>query len=504
MKKFKWIKQHEQKDCGIACLAMILHHYGSQLPFYRLREMSNSQRDGTSAYGLKTCLESLGFDCLAIEATDEVWTDSEMTYPAIAHVVTESQTLHYVVVYGFDSSELLIADPAHGTYKESIDSFAEKWTNVLLVPKPRADYQEVKEEGSSLRKFIPLLWKSKRSIISITLYSAGIILFSVLTSLYFQVLIDDLIPRHNYRLLALVTLALAVIFLARAAFSWLRQKLLIRFGQNLSKGLLLDYLDHVMKLPLKFFETRQVGDIMSRFLDANRIIDALASISLTLILDILTVVSLSVVLFIYHPLLFSINLMILPFYAWVVYKYYRRFDQAKEEEMASASHLNSEIIQNLSGIETIKALASEESSLKELKIRFNDYMKKSKKAQSLENNQSALKNIIDVCNQVGTLGIGAYFVLQGRLSLGQFISFHALIVYFTEPLKNIINLQLKLQSAQVANERLDEVQLLDEEDQSNEEISLQLREGIIVDQLGFSYSPEEMVLEDISFSIPYG
>ncbi|KAA9301194.1 MULTISPECIES: ABC transporter transmembrane domain-containing protein [Aerococcus] len=444
MSQFKWIKQHEQKDCGIACLAMILKHYGSRLSFFRLRHMSGSQRDGTTAYGLKCCLENLGFDCLAVEAIDEVWTDSEIVYPAIAHVMLENSVLHYVVVYGVEDGQLLIADPASGKRKESIETFGRIWTRILLLPEPNSSYQKVYEEPSSLHRFLPLLKQRWTIILAITLYSALITLLSILASFYFQVLIDDLIPRDNYGLLMIVSLSLLAVFVANVAFTWLRQNLLIRFGQNLSSDLLLDYLDHVFKLPLKFFETRQVGDIMSRFLDANRIIDALASLSLTLILDILTVFCISVVLFIFHPTLFALTFLTLPFYAWVIYKYYLKFDQAKEEEMAAASKLNAEIIQSLTGIETIKALVNEENAIANVRESFKNYMNKSVKAQRLENDQDVLKDLINFVNQVVSLWLGSYLVLEGKISLGQLVSFHALVIYFTEPLKNIINLQVKV------------------------------------------------------------
>lgn len=134
MRNFTYIKQQDQSDCGVACLKMILNYYDSDISFQKLREISGTNTQGTSAYGLKITLEKFDFKCDAIQSDNDIWETKNMKYPAISHIIQNNNYMHYVVVYNIKGDNLLIADPAKGKYEISIKEFYKKWSGVLLLP----------------------------------------------------------------------------------------------------------------------------------------------------------------------------------------------------------------------------------------------------------------------------------------------------------------------------------------------------------------------------------
>lgn len=281
----KIIYQQDEKDCGVACIAMILKHYGTEITIQRLRELSGTDLDGTSAFGIKKTFEKLGFDAPAFKAGDETWQEKDIPLPLIAHIISEQKYQHYVVVYKVKGDEIWIADPAKGKIRKTISEFSKEWTGVLLFPKPKAEYKPSIERVDGLSSFIPILIKQKSLIFHTALASLFITIFGIISSYYFQGLLDNIIPNQARSTLNILSIGLIFVYLFRVLFEYSRSYLLLLIGQRMSMSIMLDYFKHVLSLPLSFFATRKSGEIISRFLDANKIIDALASATLSVILD---------------------------------------------------------------------------------------------------------------------------------------------------------------------------------------------------------------------------
>ncbi len=144
-----FIRQHEQKDCGVACLAMILKTYQTDVSFSELRELSGTNLEGTTALGLKKTLEAFNFKCDAFKADESVWQNNELKFPLIAHLVVDNQYTHYVVIYGIKKNKLIIGDPAQGKVEKTIEEFNQEWTGTLLFATPNEDYQPVQRKKIS-------------------------------------------------------------------------------------------------------------------------------------------------------------------------------------------------------------------------------------------------------------------------------------------------------------------------------------------------------------------
>lgn len=508
MTKFKLIKQHDEKDCGIACIAMVLGNYNSSIPMSKLRLMSGTNNQGTSAFGLVTALESLNFKCKVFQTNHSIWNEEELTFPLIAHVKLDNSYLHYVVVYGKKEGDLLIADPARGKLKMTIEDFCKDWTGILMVAQPNDKYTPTNIPSNGLLSFIPLLTNHKKMIFGVILLSFILTGFGIVGSYYFQLIIDQIVPSASINLLNIVSIGLITMFALQALFTYFKQYLLILLGQRLSKSIMLKYFKHVLHLPMNFFSTRKTGEIISRFLDATKIIDALANATLSLFLDVSMVLLIGAALYMQNHLLFLISLATTPIYVAIVFAFMKPFDKLNEDQMEAGANVNSRIIESLKGIETIKSFNAIDQVYIKVEDQFSKMMNKTFKNLNLENVQSNLKVALQVISSTILLWIGTSLVLKGVLSLGQLITYNALMSFFTTPLQNIINLQVKIQTAKVANDRLNEVFYLEQEslednlsDNLSETFTSMSTPIIEFQNVSFAYGFEENVLKNVSLSI---
>lgn len=505
MKLFTHIQQQDEKDCGVACMAMILNHYKTEIPIHKLRDFSGTDLEGTSAFGLKKTFEKLFFDCPAIQADNDVWKEKELPLPLIAHILIENSYMHYVVVYKIKGKTLFIDDPAKGKIKKTIEEFAKEWTGILLLPTPKDAYVPSKEKVARISSFLPVVWQQKGLVFHIIVASIFITFFGIGSSYYFQGILDYFIPNYARSTLNIVSVGLIVVYLFRVMFEYSRNYLLVILGQRMSMVVMLQYFKHILSLPMNFFATRKSGEIISRFLDANKIIDALASATLSVFLDIGMVLIVGITLAVQNGTLFLITLASLPFYLVSILAFVKSYEKANQEEMVAGATLNSSIIESLKGIETIKAYSGEEKVYHQVDREFVQLMKKSFRTATLDNVQQGIKHAIQLISSALILWLGSYYVMEGSISLGQLITYNALLVFFTDPLQNIINLQVKMQTAQVANKRLNEIFAIEPESTNQHPdrvvTNQTFQQGITLEEVSFSYNMKAPTLSNLYCTI---
>ena len=466
MSKYPYISQVDQRDCGVAALAMILKNYGSSYSLTYLRELAQTSREGTSALGLVEAAKQLGLETQAIRADLDLFKQENLSYPFIAHVVKDGGLQHYYTVFGQAKGQVVVGDPdpSKKVIKMSLEEFAKEWTGVTLFFEPGETYIKYKEEVPGLLSFLPILFRRKGLIAVIVLLSFLVTLVNIIGSYYLQSIIDRLIPQEDYALLTMISLGLCIAYIAQQVFTFFKDYLLHRLGNYLSISVILPYIKHVLSLPISFFSSRRTGEITSRFGDANTIIDALASTILSIFLDVTIVITLAVALILQNRSLFLMTLTVVPLYVLIILAFYKLFEKENYQLMEANSQVNTAVIDDLRGIETLKSLRVEERRYQEIEVKFHDYLKKSLSKAKWQLTQDGLKTGVQLVFNVFILWYGAQLVMEGQLSSGQLITYNMLLNYFTTPLINIINLQSKIQQAKVANNRLQEVYVVNKEE----------------------------------------
>ncbi|MDR2976943.1 MAG: peptide cleavage/export ABC transporter [Streptococcaceae bacterium] len=502
-RKKYYTPQVDARDCGVAALSMILKYHGTSKSLASLRLLAGTTMEGTSALGVVKAATELGFEAKPIKADMSLFEMDGVPYPFIVNVIKEQKYPHYYVVLGTKGDTISIADPDISVKLTKISKFRFKseWTGLAILLAPKPEYKPEKEKSISLMNFVPVLFRQKRLIVNILVASFLVTLINILGSFYLQSMIDTYIPEGLMNTLALVSVALIVTYMIQQVLAFAQNFLLNVLGQRLGIEVILSYIRHIFELPMSFFATRRTGEITSRFSDANSILNALASTVMSLFLDVTVLVLTGAVLVVQNVRLFLLILVSIPFYLVIILIFVKIFEKQNYDTMQSASIVNSSIIEDINGIETIKALASEETQYEKIDREFVDYLKKSFQLQKNQAIQTSLKTGVQLILNVGVLWVGAQLVMKQSISLGQLITFNALLTYFTNPLTNIINLQTTLQQARVANNRLNEVYLVESE--FSEHNSEQILPHLVVkfENVDYRYGFGRSTLTDINLEI---
>lgn len=505
-KKYICIKQHDQKDCGVACLATVSKTYGLKLQLSKIRDISGTDSYGNNVYGLVKAAETLGFSAKAIKGTRENLL-TEFPLPAIANVLTEDGLQHYVVIHKIDKKKVIIADPAKGIRRLSFDEFAGMWTGYLIVLKPSEVFEKKNEMRGVFTRFFKMLLPQKTLMINVFLMSIVLTIFGIIGSFYFKFLMDEIIPYGLEHTLHIVSIAFVGLYLLRIILDAFRSHLLMYLSIRLDIPLMLGYYGHVTKLPLNFFATRQIGEITSRFQDASVIKDTVSGAALTIILDSLMVIFGGIMLYTINPTMFLITVIIAMLYAVLVYGFIKPIKKIQRESMEQGSKVSSYLIESIHGVETIKAFNAERDAELETEQRYVKSTLIGKKGAIIGNIQGSLIGVVEALGGLFILWYGALMVIRGEITLGQLLTFNALLAYFLSPLKNLIGLQQQIQTAVVAAERLSEIIDLDLEYEDNEHKKYQLNHikgDINIKNIDFRYGTRRLVINQLSLEIKQG
>lgn len=503
-----FVPQIDMRDCGVAALASVAKYYGSDYSLAHLRELAKTNKEGTTALGLVEAAKKIGFETRAIKAEMSLFEMEDVPYPFIAHVNKDGKLQHYYVIYKSTKDYLIIGDPDPSVKvtKMTKERFEKEWTGVTLFMGPEPSYKPHKDKKNGLWDFLPLIFKQRSLIANIVFASLLVTLINILGSYYLQGILDEYVPNQMKSTLGIISIGLVVTYVLQQMMTFARDYLLTILSQRLTIDVILSYIRHIFELPMSFFATRRTGEVISRFSDANSIIDALASTILSLFLDFSIVIIVGGVLLIQNSNLFKLVLCSVPIYTLIVFAFMKPFERMNHDVMQSNAMVNSAIIEDINGIETIKSLTSEEVCYQKIDGEFVDYLDNSFRLSKLSILQTSLKQGAQLILNVLILWTGAQLVMGNTISIGQLITFNMLLSYFTNPLENIINLQTKLQSAKVANTRLNEVYLIESEfGQSDDTYQEGIADGdITVTDLSYKYGFGRDTLTDVSLTIRQG
>lgn len=508
MWRYKYVSQIDMRDCGVAALASVAKHYGSHFSLAHLRELAKTSKEGTTALGIVEAAKKIGFETRAIQANMELFEMPDIPYPCIVHVNKQGKLQHYYVVYKVKKDSLIIGDPdpSVGVIKMAKADFAKEWTGVAIFLAPAPTYKPHKDKKNGLSSFLPIIFKQKALLTYIVLASLLVTIINIVGSYYLQGILDEYIPNQLQSTLNIVSIGLVVTYIMQQIMNFSQQYLLVVLSQRLTIDVILSYIRHIFELPMSFFATRRTGEVISRFTDANSIIDTLASTILSIFLDVSILIIVGSVLILQNAKLFFLTLVALPIYAIIIFAFMKPFERMNHDVMQANSMVSSAIIEDINGIETIKSLTSEETRYRNIDSEFVGYLDKSFTLSKYEAIQTSLKQGAQLILNVAILWYGSHLVMTGKISVGQLITYNTLLSYFTNPMENIINLQTKLQSAKVANNRLNEVYLVSSEFDNKEVFNNKdfLKGDIVFDDVSYKYGFGRDTLSHIKLHIKKG
>jgi ATP-binding cassette subfamily B protein len=501
------VRQNDQSDCGAAALATVALHYRRPIGLQQMRDLAGTDRIGTNLVGLLQAAEKLGFSAKGVKGPYEALL--QVPLPAIAHVTTAEGLGHFVVLHRVKKDAVVVADPARGVEKLSREEFCQRWTGhlLLVVPELQATSSVI---GSApvgpWRRFLGLLGCHTPLLVEGFFCALLLTVLGLATSYFLQHLVDNVLVRQERRLLNALGIGMVLIILFRTLFGMLRQYLLAHIGRKVSLTLIAGYTCHLLGLPLQFFEMRRVGEILSRVTDAAKVREAVSGTTLTTLVDGTLVVVLLVVLWLYDLPLALVATAFVPVLVVSVMAHHPASRRLSRVAMEQGAQLSAHLAEDVSGVETIKAFGAERARAEEGEGRLVRFVQSLFSLQKLDMSMGALGMLVTAVGGLAILWYGGHRVMDGVLTIGQLMFFYSLLGYLLDPLQRLSSVNLKIQDALVAVDRL--YQVLDlEAEQSGEEKKARfqgVRTDIELREVSFKYGCRANVLEKVSLRIPAG
>ena len=515
--KYYCVKQHDITDCGAACLATICKQNRYNLSISKIREVAGTDKQGTNAYGLIKAAEQLGFSAKGVKGNKEAFF-SEFPLPCIAHVIVDGRLLHYVVIHKITKKHVIIADPGEGIVKLTPEEFfgedheegkppKYQWSGGLILLVKNETFRKGDETKGLFSRFFYLLLPQKKLLMHIFVASLVYTILGIVGAFYFKELIDSILPDALRKTLMTLSIGVILLNVFKVILNAFRSHLLLYLSQKLDIALLLGYYRHVIELPMNFFGTRKVGEIISRFNDAGNVRDAISGATLTIMIDSLMALAGAIILYMQNAKLFGITVIIVILYGIIVVCFHKWYEKLNRKQMEDNAQLTSYMVESLNGIQTVKAYNAERKANRETEIKFVRLLRSIFDLTWVSNLQYSLKTFVELVGGVVILWVGGVSVINGEMTIGSLITFNSLLAYFLDPVKNLINLQPQMQTAVVAADRLGEILELNAEKTEAEYRKLapaNLAGDIEIKNLNFRYGTRKLVLEGINLKIEKG
>ncbi|PSB02213.1 peptidase domain-containing ABC transporter, partial [Merismopedia glauca] len=503
IQRYPFFAQQSASDCGAACLVMVGRYWGKKFSVNRLRDLANVTRQGASLRGLSNAAESIGFATKPVKCSLNKL--AEQTLPAIAHW----EGKHYVVVYQITSKQVIICDPAIGQRNLTRAEFQTGWTNFALLLQPSALINDVESQNTPFWQIFELIKPHWVILLEVFIASVFIQLFGLVTPLFTQLILDRVVVQRSELTLTTIGLGLLMFSVFRIAMSGLRQYLLDQTANRVDLALIVGFIRHTFRLPLSFFESRYVGDIISRVQENRKIQRFLTGEALSILLDLLTVFIYVSLMFWYSWKMALLSLIIVPPFLLLGLIATPFLQRISREIFSAYATESSYLIEGISGVKTVKSLALEQT----VRWHWEELLNKSIKAQFhgqvIGNRMQIASSAIETLAQTGLLWFGAYQVIHGELSIGQLVAFNMLLGNIIRPFQRLAVLWNELQEVAIAIERINDVISTPPEEDlqgSSRQNLPQLQGRIQFVNVTFRYHPDSQVniLENLSFEIQPG
>ena len=513
MAGFPFFKQLDIKDCGPACLLMVARYYGRTYRLQTLRERSYIGREGVSLLGLSDAAESIGFKSLGVKVTFQKLKE-EAPLPCIVHW----KQRHFIVVYKISKKFVFVSDPAYGLRKYTHKEFRKGWISdrqhgeekgIALLLETTPDfftYEGEKPEKTKLSFLFTYVRPYKQLVVQVLLALLAGSLIQLMFPLLTQQIVDFGINNQDIGFIYLVLLAELFLFLGRMVVDFIRGWILLHLGVRVNISLIADFLMKLMRLPIAFFDSKVIGDLMQRINDHKRIEYFLTVSSLNILFSILNFLIFGIILLVYNLTIFWLFFGGSTLYVLWVEIFMRRRRELDNRKFRKNAENQSVLIQLFSGMQEVKLNNIEKQKRWEWEHVQAGLFRINVKSLALSQYQRAGATFINELKNILITVVAATAVIKGEMTLGMMLAVQYIIGQLNGPLDQMIGFFQRTQDARISLERLAEVHSMEDEEKEDEQRlhDLPVEHSMMVNELYFQYEGPHspFVLEDVTLTVP--
>lgn len=498
MKKYI-VKQNGYKDCGPSCLLSIMKYYGVEASHEEVTMNLKTTREGTNAFNIINGSRLYGFDGYASHYSYDDIIDSKVTFPIICHCKKDNY-LHFIVVYKVNRNSLIIMDPSSNITKITKEKFKEMYLNTSIIIYPVKQVNNNFTKDKNLIK--TYIWLNKNELLKILFINIFIILLGITLNYYSYITIDYILPNYNHKLLISCTILFVLSLFTKTILQFINNKIIINLNKKLSKELNNDYIRKLFYLPYQFFKNKSSSEIMTRMNDLKLFLDILLSIITTSLSNILLILISLILLIIINYKLFLIYLIELILYTLIILINKNKIKNTSEELMINEEKYNKSLNDNICSYEINKNLNLINNLLIFNQIKYSSYIKTKSTYQNIKNKENILKDFISNLSYISFIFLSIIFINKNILSLGNFILFSSIIVYFIDPIKSILDLSESIDYIKNIYKRINDLLLI--KSVKEEETDKIIDGDICIKNLSYSPNNVDYIFNNVSLDIKKG
>ena len=495
MKKYPFVHQRENKDCGVACLSMIIKYYHGYIGEDTLYDMTLTNKRGTSAYNLIEAAKTIGMNAEGVHCEIEHLKDT--VFPCIAHVLLEQKFGHYVVIYdvNWKKQELYIGDPARKRMKISIQDFKKIFTNIIITMTPERTLPKYENKDSFLNYLKVLLCTYKKDWFKIWVESIICVLFSIIVSCSLIVMLQG-IEIHSKKWISYTIILFIFLGIIKNIITSIQEKMICRIQHKLNIHLMLKAIKNIIFLPYQFYCNRSTGEIVSRLQDLENVGYELSQMVVLLCVDSTMSIISGFMLYKINSMLCKIVILWMIVYFGIVYIFRRQIEAEISSIKQNASMMYNELIESIKGFETIKGLQLEKETVQALSKKYIEYSGKSYELKSIERKQRKWKNIVSEIGYISICGIGCIQIINGSMTFSEVLLYQTLVTYYLLPIQHILEMNTSNSDMKKSLERTLEIMYY-----KNDKKQIACQRIKHIECKNLSYEKDSKVLKNISVKI---
>jgi len=500
-KRVPLILQAEIAECGLASMAMVASYYGHKLDMAAMRKRFSANLKGMNLQQLIDVGDSLGLSSRALQCPME--DISKLSLPCVLHWDMN----HFVVLTKITSKSASINDPAMGKRTLSLSEFAEHFTGIALELRPTNNFVKQREQQSMGWS---QLWSKmtglKSALLKLFALSILLQLFSLATPYYMQWVVDEVLISQDQPLLSVLAMGFALLVIISVVTSGARSWLVLRLSSLLNMQMGVNLLHHLLRLPMQYFESRHIGDVVSRFGSLGHIRERLTTGLVETLVDGVMALTVLTMMFIYSAKLTLVVLLAVALYCILRLALYRPLHQASEEAIQSEAKEQSSFLENIRGMQSIKLFGNESQRQGIWQNRYAEVINADIRLGKLNISFSAANQLLFGLENVIVIYLAAMLVMQNALTVGMVLAFIAYKNQLTSRFANLIEQLIQFKMMRLHLDRIADI-ALHEQEKNREGNALntaplgQLR----LENLCFSYDDEQPnIIEKLNLSIDAG
>ncbi|WP_372776420.1 peptidase domain-containing ABC transporter [Mangrovibacterium sp.] len=513
MPRFPHFKQPDAMDCGPTCLRMIAKFYGKSIPLDFLRDQSHISREGVSLLGISDAAEAIGMRSMGTKVSFEQLVN-DVPKPCVVHWDQN----HFVVLYEAGKGKMRVADPAFGLVNYTYEDFKRHWLatakegvgkGICLLLQPTPEFYERDDEKSDHVGFSFLfryLKPHRRLMLQLLIGFFAASLIQLIFPFLTQSLVDVGINNQDLSFIYLVLIAQMVLFVGQTSIEFIRSWILLHVSTRINISIISDFLIKLMKLPIGFFDTKMIGDLMQRIQDHRRIERFLTNQTLSVLFSVISLLVFAVVLAIYSWIILLIFLVGSVLYLLWVWAFMRRRRELDYKKFSQLSDNQSMLIQLINGMQEIKLNNYEKQKRWEWERIQARLFRVNIQYLSVDQYQQAGSVFVNQTKNILITVVAAVAVLNGEMTLGMMLAVQFIIGQMNSPLNELISFMHLAQEAKISLERLGEIHNLKEEEEKGKPLlnAMPIDKSLHLEDVVFQYEGphSEKVLKNINLKIP--